>query len=271
MIPGDILYYLVYNESKLTGQRSFEKSNTFLKNYSEVIVPMISGLFCDLAAMSLWLPCDVIGQRLMLQDIQHSQLPRDIASRRSFNWNIVKQIYVENGLRGFYKGGLVTALMYGPSSAVWWAVYERTKDKIGHLEDKFMKGDGGRFLVDWFKNKNSSTTTATPSSVRSASQIASGSIFAQVLSGAIAGGVAAFVSQPLDVVKTRYQTSDKKRVPTIVSELFEKEGARGFFRGVRPRLTAAMPASAVSMLVYETACRWSNKKEGASNSTSVLK
>jgi hypothetical protein len=39
----------------------------------------------------------------------------------------VKAIISKNGLRGLYRGYWLTLLTFGPSSAVWWAVYSSTR------------------------------------------------------------------------------------------------------------------------------------------------
>ncbi|KAG4304649.1 hypothetical protein PORY_002042 [Pneumocystis oryctolagi] len=71
-----------------------------------------------------------------------------------------------------------------------------------------------------------------------------------IISGGIAGAVAAATTTPLDVVKTLLQTrgtsSDDrirscKGLRCAANIIYEKYGIRGFMRGVKPRIVTAMP------------------------------
>lgn len=110
-------------------------------------------------------------------------------------------------------------------------------------------------------------------------------LFANLVSGSIAGGLAAAATTPFDVVKTRMQLADGGDTPgrcdacggklrstgaagagaaaaaaaqqqrrTVVGELrevYRTEGVRGLFTGVRPRAYRAAPACAIVISCYE--------------------
>lgn len=84
------------------------------------------------------------------------------------------------------------------------------------------------------------------------------------LSSAGAGAMAAAVTTPMDVVKTRLQTQDVLRTPAAgvvtkkykgawdaVQRISAEEGSRAFFKGFNPRLLLHMPAAAISWTTYE--------------------
>ena len=80
------------------------------------------------------------------------------------------------------------------------------------------------------------------------------------LAGGIAGGLAAFVTNPLDVAKTLLQTrglsTDEKirRVNSLskaVEIVYEREQFKGFTRGIGARVLAYVPSTAVSWTAYE--------------------
>jgi hypothetical protein len=82
--------------------------------------------------------------------------------------------------------------------------------------------------------------------------------------GAVAGGFAAALTTPMDVVKTMLQTrgsaSDAalRNVNGFVEGcklLHQREGYRGFFKGVKPRVITTMPSTAICWSGYE-ACKY---------------
>jgi solute carrier family 25 iron transporter 28/37 len=81
--------------------------------------------------------------------------------------------------------------------------------------------------------------------------------------GAVAGGFAAALTTPMDVIKTMLQTRgtatdlELRRVNGFVEGcrlLQRREGFRGFFKGVRPRVVTTMPSTAICWSAYE-ACK----------------
>jgi len=88
------------------------------------------------------------------------------------------------------------------------------------------------------------------------------------LCAGLGGAVAALVTSPLDVVKTRLQiqggidqgaksTGAKPQYAGLLSAfrgILQEQGLRGFMRGVGPRVLLAAPAAAISWGTYETIC-----------------
>ncbi len=94
------------------------------------------------------------------------------------------------GWRGFLRGLGATAITSGTASAVWWASYEWTK-------------------LAMYSGLRSSSAPASSSSAASnaaPSRTSASSFAVQLGAGFVAGAVAACVTNPLDIVKTRLQT-----------------------------------------------------------------
>lgn len=76
----------------------------------------------------------------------------------------------------------------------------------------------------------------------------------------IGGGIAAFLTNPLDVIKTRIQTrclnAKGFQFCKIVSNIYATEGISSFFKGSLARMTICIPASAISWGSYETMKRF---------------
>ena len=84
--------------------------------------------------------------------------------------------------------------------------------------------------------------------------------FTHCLAGALAGGFAAALTTPMDVIKTILQTRGTSSDPQVRNVngflggcqlLYQREGLRGFFKGVRPRVVTTMPSTAICWSAYE--------------------
>jgi len=141
----------------------------------------------------------------------------------------------KGGWRGLFRGLGPTLLRDAPFSAIYWASYE------------FLKAEHGlpRLLnnhVNSGHNKNNNTTTT------------SSGLGTYVAAGSVSGMVAAAVTTPADVVKTRMQAGDGSRavlMREVVKDVMNTEGPAGFTRGIAARVAKVTPACAIMMGSYE--------------------
>lgn len=85
-------------------------------------------------------------------------------------------------------------------------------------------------------------------------------LFIQLTAGGIAGAMAAAVSTPLDVVKTRLQTEgvtsnttyQNTGVISMLRQIIRQEGSHAIWRGLRPRVLFHVPSAAICWGTYET-------------------
>lgn len=72
------------------------------------------------------------------------------------------------------------------------------------------------------------------------------------LAGALGGATAATVTCPLEVVKTRLQSSTAERIPLhrIFANIVKYEGARSLFRGLGATIAGVGPARATYFGTY---------------------
>jgi asparaginyl-tRNA synthetase len=82
--------------------------------------------------------------------------------------------------------------------------------------------------------------------------------YTHCFAGGVAGGFAAGVTTPLDVIKTLLQTRGTANDPELrnarglfhaASVIQRREGWRGFFRGLKPRIVTTMPSTAICWYV----------------------
>lgn len=131
-------------------------------------------------------------------------------------------VYRTEGLNAFYVSYPTTLTMSIPFTAVQFTVYEQLKQLLN------------------------------PSGVYSPST--------HMIAGGLAGAVAGAVTTPLDVAKTILQTRGSSTDPEIrnvkgmvdaMRIIWQRDGAKGFARGLSPRVLTFMPSNALCWLSYE--------------------
>ncbi|XP_057977675.1 uncharacterized protein LOC131164479 [Malania oleifera] len=212
-----------------------------------------AGLSAAMAAQLVWTPVDVVSQRLMVQGSEKSKIPNASACKYLGGIDAFRKILISDGLRGLYRGFGISILTYAPSNAVWWASYSVAQRLVwGGIGCYFLKKDYGN-------SENGSTALRPDSKMIMA---------VQGVSAAMAGGVSALITMPLDTIKTRLQVLDSeengRRGPTIgqtVRNLVREGGWMACYRGLGPRW-ASMSMSATTMITtYEFLKRLSAKNQ----------
>ncbi|KAL7265882.1 mitochondrial aspartate-glutamate transporter agc1, partial [Rhizina undulata] len=137
--------------------------------------------------------------------------------RRSALW-IVKNL----GLVGLYKGASACLLRDIPFSAIYFPTYSHLKK-------------------DWFGES-------------STKQLGVGQL---LISGAVAGMPAAYLTTPCDVIKTRLQVEARKGQTSYrglvhcASTIFREEGFKAFFKGGPARILRSSPQFGCTLAAYE--------------------
>ncbi|XP_009792459.1 uncharacterized protein LOC107796393 [Nicotiana tabacum] len=203
-----------------------------------------AGLSAAVAAQLVWTPVDVVSQRLMVQGGSSKYLNGIDAFRR---------ILKIDGPKGLYRGFGFSILTYAPSNALWWASYSITQRLVWSGYGCYFCKNGEERTEDAIKTlrPNSKTVMAV-----------------QGVSAAMAGGISALITTPLDTIKTRLQVLDGdengRRGPTVVQtvrNLVREGGWMACYRGLGPRW-ASMSMSATTMITtYEFLKRLSTKSQ----------
>ncbi|KAF9612559.1 hypothetical protein IFM89_002155 [Coptis chinensis] len=215
-----------------------------------------AGLSAAMAAQLVWTPVDVVSQRLMVQG-GHNFNSSSCKYRGGID--AFQKILKSDGLRGLYRGFGMSILTYAPSNAVWWASYSVTQRLVwGGFSCYFRRKDN-------YCKDESCTSNGNGYSFRPDTKTV---VAVQGLSAAMAGGISALITMPLDTIKTRLQVLDGddngRRPPTIgqtVRNLVREGGWAACYRGLGPRW-ASMSMSATTMITtYELLKRLSTKNQ----------
>eukprot|EP00127_Corallochytrium_limacisporum_P003309 Clim_evm158s147 gene=Clim_evmTU158s147 len=189
----------------------------------------LAGGSASLMSQLIVCPIDVVSQRLMMQDGTKQN------SRYKGGAHALREIMRTEGVRGLYRGLHMALIAYVPSSSVWWGSY-------GVYKNFFIRNG----------------TVQDAEYIPYESQV----IFYQAISGACAGTTSAILTCPLDVVKTRIQTSPTKmKIREAVSQILEEFGVFGLWRGLQPRILNMAPVSLLMISTYELVKRLSMKDQ----------
>ncbi|KAL0380997.1 UNVERIFIED_CONTAM: Solute carrier family 25 member 44 [Sesamum angustifolium] len=188
----------------------------------------VAGMMASLCSQAVFVPVDVVSQRLMVQGY---------SGHATYNGglDVVRQIIKADGVRGLYRGFGLSVITYSPTSAVWWASYGASQRFIWRLLD-----DG----------------IAAPSEEKIMAVQAAGGIFA--------AATASCITTPMDTIKTRLQVmGHAKRLSTrqVVKSLIADDGWTGFYRGLGPRFFSMSAWGTSMILAYEYLKRMCAKVE----------
>ncbi|KAM0004914.1 putative mitochondrial carrier domain superfamily [Helianthus debilis subsp. tardiflorus] len=106
-----------------------------LETTKAAIANGIAGLTSSLCAQFVFVPVDVISQRLMVQGY---------SGHASYNGglDVARKVLKQDGIRGLYRGFGLSVMTYSPSSAVWWASYGSSQRVIWNLLGHGSDGTG---------------------------------------------------------------------------------------------------------------------------------
>lgn len=199
----------------------------------------ISGAVGDTLGSFVYVPCEVMKQRMQVQGTRRSWssvIMKDNISVKpgtqmyGYYTGIFQagcSIWKEQGLKGLYAGYWSTLARDVPFAGLMVMFYEALKDVTEYGRQKWIPNSS------WHVN----------SSVEG------------LLLGGLAGGFSAYLTTPLDVVKTRLQiqgsTTRYNGWVDAIRNIWMAEGTKGMFRGSIPRITWYIPASALTFMVVE--------------------
>ena len=200
-----------------------------------------SGLLAETVSCVLWVPIDIVKERMQVQSVLPAQSPLHYHSTT----HAISTIARTEGLRGIYRGYGATLASFGPYSAFYLSIYEQLKDV------------------------QASFYNTSPASLP---------FHSFLLAGAIAGGAAAFITNPLDMAKLRLQVQRAQRqsqqhaaTTTAGSggvgsglefgyknlldgmrKVVAESGWKGLWKGVGARVLFFMPSSALNIAIFDT-------------------
>ncbi|CAI9786722.1 unnamed protein product [Fraxinus pennsylvanica] len=199
----------------------------------------IAGAIGDTLGSVIYVPCEVIKQRMQIQgsrkywtsvvakDSSHVKHGTHLYGYYSGMFQAGCSIWKEQGMKGLYAGYGSTLARDVPFAGLMVTFYEAFKSMAQYGKQ------------NWFPNSNFQANSSLEG----------------LLLGGLAGGLSAYLTTPLDVVKTRLQvqgtTVRYNGWLDTVHKIWLTEGMRGMFRGSVPRIMWYVPASALTFMAVE--------------------
>ncbi|XAR65536.1 hypothetical protein NMG60_11009688 [Bertholletia excelsa] len=199
----------------------------------------IAGAVGDTLGSFVYVPCEVMKQRMQVQgsrkywssivmkDNAHISPGMKMYGYYSGMLQAGSSIWKEQGLKGLYAGYWSTLARDVPFAGLMVTFYEALKDLTEYGKQKWMPH---------------------------ADYPVSSSLEGLILGG-LAGGFSAYLTTPLDVVKTRLQVQGSTLRYNgwldAVHSIWRSEGLEGMFRGSIPRIVWYVPASALTFMAVE--------------------
>ncbi|XP_043224253.1 solute carrier family 25 member 44-like isoform X1 [Amphibalanus amphitrite] len=196
---------------------------------------LAGGGAASLVGQTIIVPFDVISQHLMVlgqvearpgkktRKLNPLRIQYENISKRRIALEIIKEVYKQDGLRGFYRGYFASICAYVPNSALWWSFYHFYQEQL---------------------------VKVLPPSLCPL-------LLMQCLSATLGGVTTTALTNPLDCVRARYQIQRAGTLPETVGALWMEERWRIFTKGLSARLLSSVTFSFMVVLGYESVKRWS--------------
>jgi len=180
-----------------------------------VLKSFVSGTATGIFTSLVICPAEHIKCRLQIQ-------PGIGVARYCGPTDALKKIFASHGFRGLYRGWIATCSM-GPGLGLYFATYENLKERLRKRLERHNSGHA--------------------------------QLKASILAGGIAGSLSWASIYPIDVIKTRIQTSPLERCPprmrTMWKMLVREGGVKALFRGVGVTVFRAFAVNGIIFPVYE--------------------
>ncbi|XP_056662310.1 mitochondrial carnitine/acylcarnitine carrier protein-like [Monodelphis domestica] len=191
------------------GKQLQQKNPDDVLTYPQLFVAgMLSGVFTT----AIMTPIERIKCLLQIQASQGK-------TKYTGSWDCLKAVYREAGIRGIFKGTVLTLMRDVPASGVYFMTYE------------------------WLKNVFTVERKIGAAGI--------------VVAGGMAGIFNWMVAIPPDVLKSRFQTAPPGKYPNgfrdVLKEVVQEGGVSSLYKGFTAVMIRAFPANAACFLGFEVA------------------
>lgn len=199
-----------------------------------IVVDALAGSIAGIVCRIVTNPLDVLKIRLQLQEAAHPS-----SGKYRGLVHATRSILVEEGVRGFGKGGLSGIFLYISFGAAQFSSYPLYLSLLQRLDSKNRGSESGE-KSSYVKNRFHG------------------------ISGGLAAMTATVVSYPFDIVRTRLVAQREGEQYSSIRDAFSKliKTPRHFYAGLVPSLLCVAPNAAVQFEIYEFLIHFFHLKGG---------
>ncbi|CAR21728.1 Mtm1p [Lachancea thermotolerans CBS 6340] len=225
-VPANMVYFIGYESLR---------DNSFLQNKYSRLNPLLCGAIARVLAATTVAPLELFRTRLQ-------SIPR--SSPNSTAAMMVKDLIKESryeisrvGYKALFRGLEITLWRDVPFSSIYWGCYEFYKSNISIKSERSIVNSSN---TNWNHFVNS------------------------FVGGSFGGAVAAILTHPFDVGKTRMQISFLNNTPgkspsknmfKYLNQIRKSEGLGALYTGLVPRVIKIAPSCAIMISTYEVCKR----------------
>ncbi|KAL2203481.1 PET8 protein [Sarocladium strictum] len=220
--PGAAFFFCTYETAKdILGPRLINQHGKTNDVLGEALTHMAAASLGEVAACAVRVPTEVVKQRA--QAGHHGG-----SSAAAFRAILTSSRSPFRVWRELYRGWTITIFREVPFTVIQFPLWEAMKR--------------------WSRGRRAAQTGGAQDVVGDVSA------FESAAYGSVSGGIAAALTTPLDVLKTRVMLSKERvSIGTIVGKMIREEGWRPFFSGLAPRVTWISIGGAIFLGSYQWA------------------
>ncbi|KAH7138203.1 mitochondrial carrier domain-containing protein [Dendryphion nanum] len=259
-VPANVIYFAGYDWLR-TAQRS-----PFRKTVSDAYIPLVAGATARILAAVVVSPIEIFKTRM--QAANHTATA---AGHFRETMDGMRDMLASQGVRSLWRGLTLTLWRDVPFSAIYWWGYETGRNAITDVRGRAeARGDGLEFRMGRGEERIKRRSRSRSREDHTATLVDS------FVAGAGSGAVAAFVTTPFDVGKTRQQVArhmgesakdevasvarslrpEEMPMPRFLFHIYQEQGMSGLFRGWSARCLKVAPACAIMISTYEVGKKW---------------
>ncbi|OAK95117.1 mitochondrial carrier protein-like protein [Phaeosphaeriaceae sp. SRC1lsM3a] len=257
-VPANVIYFAGYDWLR-TAQKS-----PFKHTISDAYIPLVAGATARVMAAIVVSPIEMFRTRM--QAANHTATA---AGHFRETMDGLRGMVANEGIFSLWRGLTLTLWRDVPFSAIYWWGYEATRNQLTDIRGRAeARNDGFEFRIGRGEERVQRRSRSRSRENRK------DTIVDSFVAGAASGAVAAFVTTPFDVGKTRQQVyrhagdatkdatkalrPEEQSMPRFLSHIYREQGASGLFRGWGARCLKIAPACAIMISCYELGKKMAN-------------
>lgn len=255
-VPANVIYFTGYDWLR------YNKRSPIASRVPDAYAPLAAGSFARITAAAVISPIEMFRTRLQASSLGRNPVVPGTRSLYVRTLRDLKQMATNQGYSALWRGLTLTLWRDVPFSGLYWWGYETINNLLKDARAPTQGWDMSREL-----DERASVRSRSRSQENHITTLAD-----SFIAGAVSGAIAAIVTTPFDVGKTRQQvlphqgdapissatgaggktlSAEERSMPRFLWHIFKQEGLAGLWTGWAARCLKVAPACAIMISSYE--------------------